>query len=105
MKLIITEAKEYRQSYETAAWFTIHIIQPGTYEVVDRGLGCYKKPYMTVEVRTVIKEHHTPTLFGGVCIGDYVDTNAGKEGSITLSSDYYNFDDTNCLEQYGELVP
>ena len=104
MKLVIKDAIEYRVSYETAAWYTIHIIQPGEYEVVDKGLGCYRRPYMIAEVKTIIKEHYTPSLYCGVRIGDYEDTMAGKESSVILSSDYYAFDEGNKLEQYGELI-
>lgn len=105
MKLIITEAKEYRQSFETAAWYTIHIIQPGEYEVVDKGKGAYGQPYLVVEVRTIIKEDYKPSLWCGSYISKepYVDDRAGKEGSIVLSTDYYAFKETN-LEHWGTLV-
>lgn len=82
--VVVTEPFEGTQHYETAAWYTKHQIQPGTYEVRldDRGM-------VRVGYDTVITDEFFPTLLGGVPLrGGQPDAkpNVGKAGSHHVSA-------------------
>lgn len=82
--VVVTEPFEGTQHYETAAWYTKHQIQPGTYEVRldDRGI-------VRVGYDTVITDEYFPTLLGGVPLrGGQPDgkPNVGKPGNHHISA-------------------
>lgn len=67
----LTEALDCRIEYETAAWFSVVRVAPGTYPVLAAFSSREARtPFSFIlDAEGVCVEHHTPTLWGGVQVG------------------------------------
>lgn len=67
----LTEPLDCRIQYETAAWFAVTRVPPGTYAVTGAfsNAQCRTPFALSLEAEGVCIEHHCPTLWGGVRIG------------------------------------
>lgn len=92
--LDVSTAFTHLQQYETAAWYTEHEAQVGTYPVyyvINGG-----RAGLIVTLSTKIKSCYLGTLYGGVSVGKdtYGQSRVGKSDSLSQSCGFYAGDKT-----------
>lgn len=99
--LVVEQESEYTQSYETAAWSTIHIIQTGRYPVYAKRDGGRRSLLTTVN--TVIKSSYTAALYGGVQVGEYTDTRKGTKDTLVMGYGYWAYQNDVPFKRTGRF--
>jgi hypothetical protein len=97
------------QNYETAAWYTEHEIQPGTYPVYYSASG--GRAGLLVKLNTKVKSCYLGTLYGGVAVGKdtYGQSRVGKSDTLSQSCGFYSGGPKEKtlvpFSEFGEFVP
>ena len=102
-------AKEFTQmqQYETAAWYTEHEVQVGTYPVYYVISG--GRAGLIVTLKTKVKSCYLGTLYGGVSVGEdtYGKSQVGKDSTLSQSCGFYSYSSDKTLvpfAKYGEFT-
>ena len=101
--LTVTSPFTQMQSYETAAWYTEHEVQVGTYPVYyvisDGRAG------VVVTLKTKVKSCYLGTLYGGVSVGKdtYGQSCVGKSDTLTQSCGFYSYSSDKTLVPFSRI--
>ena len=72
--LVVETPFSKEQSYETAAWYTVHQVPAGEYPVTFHSEN--GRAFLIVRFPSVISDEYLGTLYGGVHVGP----NSGRDG-------------------------
>lgn len=100
----VTEPFERTEYMETAAWYRMHMVQPGEYAVHTLGNTWDDPYYVTVVYDSVITAQHTPPLFGGVPIGPSRHDDEGKRSKFAVQEYAYLCPEGFVDESTGEWL-
>jgi hypothetical protein len=101
--LVITKEFTQMQHYETAAWYTEHEVQVGTYPVYYVISG--GRAGLIVKLKTKVKSCYLGTLYGGVSVGEdtYGKSQVGKDSTLSQSCGFYSYSSDKTLVPFSRI--